>query len=160
MTTRRGFALSLCAGAMLLAFAGKAEAKAKELVIVEVRVIKGAVHGAPFMDPALLPLKKDLQSGLPFRRFELLENHHTMMKAGEQVSIQFPGPKKSDKRFLVVKARGPQKGGMIGFELTIKALKFKTRVAVKDGGTLVVGGPNTDGGKILFAITAREAHRR
>lgn len=133
--------------------------KATDAFELEVRVIEAEGNVAPYISPELRPLAKDLK-GLPFSRFTLRDHHRTHLEAGEQMSFQFPEVKNKrskKKRFLVARAHGEQRGGKLRFQLTIDALGFDTLVAVKDGGTVFVGGPKTaDKKNLIFAVTARK----
>lgn len=124
-------------------------------VNLEVRVIEAKQGSRLRIDPKLKPLARDLKS-LPFREYSLVDHHKKLMKVGEQMSFQFPGPGKKEERFLVVNSQG-ERGGKLRFRLAIDALKFRTSVAVPNGGTIVVGGPRSRGGNIIFAVTARSA---
>ncbi len=124
-------------------------------VNLEVRVIEAKQGSRLRIDPKLKALARDLKS-LPFREYSLVDHHKKVMVAGERMSFQFPGPGKKEERFLVVNSQG-EKGGKLRFRLAIDALKFRTNVAVPDGGTIVVGGPRSKSGTVIFAVTARSS---
>ena len=146
--------LSLAAVAPVLA------AAPTERYVVELRVIEaGKGDGSDAdVDEKLRGLAKDLKT-LPFKKFELKDEHTSLVQEGERVSLEIPvlnKKNKDKKRFLVVAAHGRQAGGKLRFSLGIEALKFDTLVAVPDGGTIIVGGPRGDGGNaVLFAFTAK-----
>ena len=121
---------------------------------VAIRVIAASPDAKYLIDPDLMPLAKDLKS-LPFKKFKLLDAHRKPMNTGEKMSFQFPGKGKKDDRFLVVTSHGKQLDGKLRFQLSIKALKFDTLVAVPDGGTILVAGPVHESGVLLLAVTAR-----
>lgn len=124
---------------------------------VEIRVIE-AEPGAPGdakVDPRLKAMAGDFRS-LPFKRFDLQDAHQKVMRAGERVTFEFPGPR-NERRFLVVTAHGEQAGGKQRFQLSIPELKFDTLVAVPDGGTILVGGPRHGSNTIFFAVTAHKS---
>lgn len=150
--SRRRVVVGLIAAIAAATFAGPAAA-AGEQVQLEIRVIEAKAGAREDIDPRLKALAKDLRS-LPFRQYRLVDNHKKTLGPGERLSFQFPGPGKQDERFLVVTSQG-EKGGKLRFSLQIDALKFRTNVAVPNGGTILVGGPRTEGGNMLFAVTAR-----
>lgn len=131
-----------------------------EQYVIELRVIEGERSKSgdrtdPVVDKRLSTLAKDLQT-LPFKSFTLKDSHSSLVQDGERVSLEIPGDKGKPKRFLVVGAHGRQAGGKLRFSLGIEAVKFDTLVAVPDGGTIIVGGPRGDAGKVLlFAFTAK-----
>jgi hypothetical protein len=116
-----------------------------------------AASGSPnyIIDPALMPLAKDLKS-LPFKKFKLLDSFQKSMDIGERISFQFPGKGKKDERFLIVTSHGKQFDGKLRFQLTIKALHFDTLVAVPDGGTILVAGPVHRADILMLAVTAKK----
>lgn len=122
---------------------------------VAIRVIAASPDAQFLIDPDLMPLAKDLKS-LPFKKFKLLDAHRKSMNTGEKISFQFPGKAKKDERFLIVRSHGKQFDGKLRFQLSIKALKFDTLVAVPDGGTILVAGPVHESGVLLLAVTARQ----
>jgi hypothetical protein len=140
-----------------------AHAETPEQYTVDVRMIEcersqAGERTEPVIDTRLAGLAKDL-STLPFRSFVLKDAHSAVVNSGGSLSVQIPGPSKG-KRFLVVAAHGRQAGGKLRFSLGIEAVRFDTLVAVPDGGTIIVGGPRADGGKvILFALTAKAKGR-
>jgi hypothetical protein len=152
-----GLALASLASSSSLA-AGPSEQYVIELRVIEGERAKGGDRGDPVVDKRLSGLAKDLQT-LPFKSFALKDAHTSLVQDGERVSLEIPGdsrPGKAGKRFLVVAAHGRQAGGKLRFSLGIEAMKFDTLVAVPDGGTIIVGGPRGEGGKVLlFAFTAK-----
>lgn len=157
MITRRVLLVSLLA---LAAVSPVFAAAPSERYVVELRVIeasKGDGEGTD-VDKKLQGLAKDLKN-LPFKKFDLKDEHTSLVQEGERVSLEIPvlsKKGKDKKRFLVVAAHGRQAGGKLRFSLGIEALKFDTLVAVPDGGTIIVGGPRGEGGNaVLFAFTAK-----
>lgn len=140
-----------------------ARAETAEQYVVDVRIIEcersqAGERTEPVIDKRLSGLAKDL-STLPFRSFALKDAHSSVVNDGGSLSLEIPGPSKT-KRFLVVAAHGRQAGGKLRFSLGIEAVRFDTLVAVPDGGTIIVGGPRAEGGKvILFALTAKAKPR-
>ncbi len=135
----------------LLAFSllGAAPVQAKDSYQINIRVISAKSTGTG-IDAALKPFARDLQA-MPFKSFKLLDSQRKSMRKGESVSMQFPGP----RRFLKVKAIGRQ-GNKFRFDIAIDALHFRTRAAIPEHGTLVIGGPKYQGGVILLALSASE----
>ena len=128
--------LSLALLFALPAFAGDSK--------IEIRVIEATPGMGPKkVDKRLKKLARDLKP-LPFKSFEVTDQHRKVMKPKERVSFQFPGPK-GEKRFLKVTSHGRQRGGNLRFQLSIQKLRFDTLVAVPDGGTILVGGPRHGG---------------
>ena len=118
---------------------------------VAIRIIAASPAPNYVIDPDLMPLAKDLKS-LPFRKFKLLDAHKKSMDTGEKISFQFPGKGKRDERFLIVTSHGKQHDGKLRFQLTIKALRFDTLVAVPNGGTILVAGPVHKSDVLLLAM--------
>jgi len=121
---------------------------------IGVRIITANPKGKRKIDRKLRPLKRDLKS-LPFKRFIQKDAHKKILQSSEKVSVEFPSPK-GKPQLLSIQAHGKQPNGKLEFTLAIAALKFKTRVALPDGGTLLVAGPKHKKETILFSITARE----
>ncbi|MDP2344218.1 MAG: hypothetical protein Q8O67_24885 [Deltaproteobacteria bacterium] len=146
---------------LLVASSSVQAAAPSERYVVELRVIegeKGDDSGPAVVDKRLSGLAKDLKN-LPFKSFQLKDQHTSLVAEGERVSLEIPvlsKKGKDKKRFLVVAAHGRQAGGKLRFSLGIEALKFDTLVAVPEGGTIIVGGPRGEGGSaVLFAFTAK-----
>ncbi len=164
--SRRTMLGSFLWGALLIG-ATAARAEPSERYVVDVRIIECERSAAgqpaePQIDKGLAGLAKDL-STLPFRSFVLKDAHSSVVQSGGSLSLEIPGPSNGPtkgKRFLVVAAHGRQAGGKLRFSLGIEAVRFDTLVAVPDGGTIIVGGPRAEGGKvILFALTAKAKPR-
>lgn len=157
--SRRSLLASALALATLVTATPSQAAGSTEQYVVEVRVIEGergksGERGDPVIDKRLSGLAKDL-STLPFKSFALKDAHTSLVQDGERISLEIPGTSKG-KRFLVIAAHGRQAGGKLRFSLGIEAVKFDTLVAVPNGGTIIVGGPRGEGGKVvLFAFTAK-----
>lgn len=150
--TRRAL---LLAAAGLVFTAGSAEAAPNGgTITVQVRVIEASNNGSG-MDPALRALARDLKT-LPFKSFKLRDAHQKKLRKGERMSFQFGGKNAKDRRFLELDSRG-KKGNKLRFSIAIKALRFATKVAVPDGGTIVVGGPKDGDSILVFAITAKSS---
>ncbi len=161
MITRRVFFAALLALAPFISAQPSLAAAPTEKYVVELRVIeavKGDAGDGVDVDKKLQGLAKDLKN-LPFKKFDLKDEHTSLVQEGERVSLEIPvlsKKGKDKKRFLVVAAHGRQSGGKLRFSLGIEALKFDTLVAVPDGGTIIVGGPRGEGGNaVLFAFTAK-----
>lgn len=149
--------LSSTLASTLALAAGPSEQYVIELRVIEGERAKSGERGDPVVDKRLSSLAKDLQT-LPFKSFTLKDAHTSLVQDGERVSLEIPGDArgKGGKRFLVVAAHGRQAGGKLRFSLGIEAVKFDTLVAVPNGGTIIVGGPRGEGGKVLlFAFTAK-----
>ena len=138
------------AASMLLAQSALAADSKLEIRVIHAK--KGAAKKS--VDNRLRGLASDLK-GLPFDSYKLIDAHKKIMSPKERVSLEFPG--KNKKRFLVVNSLGSERSGKQRFSLSIRDLKFNTKVAVPDGGTILVGGPRYDGGTIFFAITAQDS---
>jgi hypothetical protein len=157
--SRRSLLASALALATIVMAAPSAAAGPSEQYVVEVRVIEGerskaGERGDPVIDKRLSGLARDLAT-LPFKSFALKDAQTSLVQDGERISLEIPGTSKG-KRFLVVAAHGRQAGGKLRFSLGIEAMKFDTLVAVPDGGTIIVGGPRGEGGRVvLFAFTAK-----
>ena len=121
---------------------------------IGVRIITAKTKGKFKVDKALKPLSKDLRA-LPFKRYRQADMHKKVLKSAEQVSLQYPSGKGAPQ-LLSIQAHGKQTNGKLGFTLSIKDLDFKTRVALPDGGTILVAGPKHKKETVLFSVTARE----
>ena len=120
---------------------------------IGVRIITANPKGKRKIDKKLRPLKKDLKS-LPFKRFIQKDAHKKVLQNSEKVSVEFPSPK-GKPQLLSIQAHGKQPNGKLEFTLAIKELNFKTRVALPDGGTILVAGPKHKKDTVLFSVTAR-----
>ena len=121
---------------------------------IGVRIITAKRKGKFKVDKKLKPLSKDLRA-LPFKKFRQRDMHKKVLRSSEQVSLQFPSGK-GDPQLLSIQAHGKQPNGKLGFTLAIDNLDFKTRVALPDGGTILVAGPKHNKETVLFSVTARE----
>ncbi len=121
---------------------------------IGVRIITANPKGKRKVDRKLKPLKRDLRS-LPFKRFIQKDAHKKVLQSSEKVSVEFPSPK-GKPQLLSIQAHGKQPNGKLEFTLAIKELNFKTRVALPDGGTILVAGPKHKKETVLFSVTARE----
>ena len=121
---------------------------------IGVRIITAKSKGKFKVDKKLKPLSKDLRA-LPFKKFKQRDMHKKVLRSSEQVSLQFPSGK-GNPQLLSIQAHGKQPNGKLGFTLAIDNLDFKTRVALPDGGTILVAGPKHNKETVLFSVTARE----
>lgn len=128
----------------------RAEAYTLDLRVIEAT---GRRSGAPRVDGRLRSLARDLGT-LPYGSYTLKDQQRTRLTKGSRASIEFRGPSGA-RRFLQVGARGSQ-GGKLKFDLAIPEMRFNTRVSLKNGGTLVIGGPRSKKGTLIFVVTARK----
>ncbi len=121
---------------------------------VDVWVIGATKHKGPKVrfDPALRGLQKDLV-GLPYNRFKLLKKNDFNLKVGQRSQIAFMGPKKRQRAMWVERLAGKKKNKM-RFQISIPAIQFKTVVSLKRGSFMMLGGPQSDKGTLVFALKA------
>lgn len=122
---------------------------------VDIRIVEASGMGMPKkVDAKLGALAKDFEQ-LPMQNFVMRDQHTAKIKTNERISLEFPGNGK-EKRFLKVLSKGKDGSGKVRLELNIDELSFNTVVVVPDNGTIIVGGPRSDGKTIVFAVTARK----
>jgi hypothetical protein len=152
---------TLFAAAVMVTFLAQPAAAAKkssERFDVTLQIIEASGQGGEKnIDPKLKRLAKDL-GAMPFQKFVQRDKSALVLEEGSKVSLEFPGAKKGQRRFLELAAHGKQPNGKLRFALTIAELKFNTLLAIKDGGTVVYVGPRHQKSNLIFVLTAR-THR-
>ncbi len=114
---------------------------------LSVRVIHGA-SGPVHIDPALTSLAKDLKL-LKFTAYRLKDEATFKLAAGSSGRMQLPG-----SEWMQVQVVGPTDDGKhLRLLLAVEKLEFKAQVAVATGATLILRGPDFQGGTLILAVS-------
>ncbi|MEM6732175.1 MAG: hypothetical protein AAF658_11510 [Myxococcota bacterium] len=140
-----GRLLSVAGALGVLALAGNAKAAQVPLAI---KVIHATKDGKT-VDPKLKGLVKDFK-GLAFTNYSLLDEATFTIELGSTGRMQLPS-----KAWMTV-VPVELKGDKLKLEIGIKEHKFKTKVTIKEGATLAVGGPKYDRGVLILAVTRKK----
>jgi len=139
----------LCSHLLVAAEPAAASLPASPPVTVELRVrtAVGSKKGTE-LDPRLSDLFGSLKE-MAYTHYQMTDDHPLSIELNGQAKVMLPGG-----RTLVVSPKEYSAKGRprvrVGIE--IPELKFKTRVWIGAGGTLVVGGPKIEDGVLLFAV--------
>jgi hypothetical protein len=74
------------------------------------------------------------------------------VQLGASTRVQLP-----NKMWMQVQAKSSPQAGMIQLGISSDKPKFKTKVNIRPGATIAVGGPPFDKGSLIFAITRRKS---
>lgn len=106
-------------------------------------------HG---FDPELVALKRQFDSLFSYTSYRLIEKQSKNVGWGDRAAFDLPGG-----RFLLVIPRGYKDGHVSLKILLIDGSRplVDTKLALRDRGTLLVGGPRHQEGVLIIAIGAR-----
>jgi hypothetical protein len=116
---------------------------------LNIKVIK-AHNRSKAVDPRLEKLVKEWR--LSFTAYELADEAELNLDIGSVGRMQIPG---GEWMSIVAKELTPD--GKLKLELTVEKLKFKATVLIAAGATLAVGGPSTNDGALILALTRPKA---
>jgi hypothetical protein len=137
--------MHLCAAILCMSLGAESLATDTQFTL-KIRVIHALKSGSG-ISPSLTDLKADLAQ-LNYSGFKLIDGHTKKVFEREVVALEYPG-----SRWLQVRTRGVKKGAL-QVSLKVRDLKFKAKVRIPDGSTILVGGPAHKGGNIILAVTA------
>jgi|GEM_PF-984143 len=136
-----------------------AEAQAQRILGTNVtaRLIQAKEEGPEKVDPALADIESKLKSVFKYKQYEQLSNQQGSVSAGSTLKFRFPDNLVLECTFL---------GGAHGqLELALRWTRrvpkerpieyFNMRKMLKQGESLVLGGPPSNGGVLLLAVTAQ-----
>ncbi len=162
--------------ALLMLFAASAPAESPREIVVEVTSIAAATRpaeergGAPVeLDPRLSPFSKNLKSLFAYDRYSFLSNDRSAVGFGKSRTFRLPehfslevAPEQID----------PGSGDMIEMMVTLflekprsaegrgrgtpeREVVLRTKIRLKNGGTVLLGGPPIKAGVLVLALSAR-----
>lgn len=173
-TTMRTTAIALCAALILLS--GAALAAASRGIIVEVISISAAPRGEATrddatvkLDPRLKPLSKNLRSLFAYESYTFLASERATVAFGEECPFKLPehftlevAPERFDPsrsgmiEMLVTLYREEQQSGRgRGPRPPEREVILRTKIRLKNGGTVLLGGPPIRSGILVMALSAR-----
>jgi hypothetical protein len=122
-----------------------------EEVGVGIRVIL-ASHQEKGVDASLQDIQKKLGTLFNYSSYRLLQEHSFLLAEGQTDQLPLSGNK--DLRIKLLQ----EQGGTAEIEVQILQggkETFKTTVKLKEGGTLLIGGPQHEEGVLILAISAQ-----
>jgi hypothetical protein len=148
----------LVTGVWLSGFVAAASADSSQHIGDAVEVRLGAVlasHQGQAFDQRLISLRRQFDSLFQYSSYSLMGEESRRVKWMREAEFRLPGG-----RHLVVIPRG-YKDGRVSLNLMfmqgVRRL-FNTEVALKNNGTLLIGGPSYRDGVLIIAIGARTTH--
>ena len=141
----RWWPILLFLGASHIAFANS-----DNRITLDIQVIH-ASHVGKQVDA---PIQKLVQSftNLDFTSYSLKDEMKIEVPLGASTRVQLP-----NKMWMQVQAQPSKQAGMVQLEISSDKPKFKSKVNIRPGATIAVGGPPFDNGSLIFAITRRKS---
>jgi hypothetical protein len=139
-------------GAILL-FLGASDiafANSDNRITLDIQVI----HASHIGKQVDAPIQKLVQTftNLDFTSYPLKDEMKIEVQLGASTRVQLP-----NKMWMQVQAKSSPQAGMIQLGISSDKPKFKTKVNIRPGATIAVGGPPFDKGSLIFAITRRKS---
>jgi hypothetical protein len=164
-----------CSIALLLAFAAVAPAASPREVVVEVTSIAAATRPADrrgesvALDPRLAPFSKNLTSLFAYDTYTFLNKDRSAVEFGKSKSFRLPehfsievGPErmKNDggdmiEMMVTLYREMPQREGVRRPPNQEREVVLRTKIRLKNGGTVLLGGPPIRAGVLVLALSAR-----
>ena len=146
---RRNFRIALSWAILLfLSASDVAFANSEKRITLDIQVIH-ASHDGNQIDPKLTKLVKGF-SNLDFTSYSLKDEMKIDVQLGASTRVQLP-----NKMWMQVQASASKQPGMIQLGISSDKPRFKTKVNIRSGATIAVGGPPFEKGSLIFAITRR-----
>ncbi len=145
-----GVAIPATALFVILLFAHAVAASPDAPVAIDVGVVVASSEGAA-MDPALTPIRNQLQSMFNYSSYRLLERLKRNLAVGETGNFGLPGNR--SMRLTPV----PAKGNKVRLAVQIMEGErnlLTTTLGLTRGGLVLVGGPSYQKGVLILIISA------
>ncbi|WDP89648.1 MAG: hypothetical protein HUN04_07910 [Desulfobacter sp.] len=116
-----------------------------------VRVIQ-AGQGPSHVDPGIRNVVREIQPVFKYTRFKLIKEKTMVLSQGRKGQMSLPG-----RRNLTIVPQG-MSGNRIQYSIRINAKGkqvFRTGVALKNNGSVTIGGPRVSKGILLLDIQGR-----
>ncbi len=141
----RLWAILLFLGAGDIAFANS-----DNRITLDIQVI----HASHIGKQVDAPIQKLVQTftNLDFTSYALKDEMKIEVQLGTSTRVQLP-----NKMWIQIQAQPSPQAGMVQLGISSDKPKFKTRVNIRSGATIAVGGPPFDKGSLIFAITRRKS---
>ena len=161
--------------ALLAMFAPSASAESPREIVVEVTSIAAATLSAEEresasveLDPRLAPLSKKLKSLFAYDSYTFLNKDRTTVEFGKRKVFKLPehfsmevAPEQLDpsggnmiEMLVTLFRENPKRGGGQGREVTEREIVLRTKIRLKNGGTVLLGGPPIRAGVLVLALSA------
>lgn len=137
-----------CLGALFLSIS---PAFAADKVSTHVKVIHAST-GSKHVDPQLKNISDELNSVFKYTSYRLIKQENMDLKFGQQGQVNLPG-----SRTLTVQPIDMD-GKRIRYHIHIRKNKkkiFQTKILLKNDSSITIGGPQYEGGVLLFNIDGR-----
>ncbi len=162
--------------ALLVLFAVSAQAASPREVIVEVTSIAATtrpaeerVDAAVELDPRLAPFSRNLKSLFAYDSYTFLGKDRSTVEFGKAKSFRLPERFSIDVAPQQVEPGGadmiemmvtlfrekPEGGGGRGERANEREVVLRTKIRLKNGGTVLLGGPPISSGVLVLALSAR-----
>ena len=146
---RRNFRIALCWAVLLFLGASDiAFANSDNRITLDIQVIH-ASHQGKQVDAKLKKLVEGF-GNLDFTSYILKDEMKIDVQMGASTRVQLP-----NKMWMQVQASASKQPGMVQLGISSDKPKFKTKVNIRSGATIAVGGPPYERGSLIFAITRR-----
>lgn len=133
--------------ALLIGAGGISTAHAK--VRIEVKTILAA-QGKKHVDPKLVSIVRELKSVFRYSSYKLLKGSRLSLNINQTGKVNLPGNRVL--RITPIKI----KGNRVELQIVISRKKqqvLNTRVKLRSGSSITLGGPKYKGGNLLFNIS-------
>jgi len=165
-----------CSITLFLMLALTASAASPREIIVEVTSIAAATRPAEErseapveLDPRLAPFSKNLKSLFAYDVYTFIDKGRSGIELGkagvfrlpEHFSIEVapeqirPGGADMIEMLVTLFREKPRRGGEGASRTEAREVVLRTKIRLKNGGTVLLGGPPIKGGVLVLALSAR-----
>ncbi len=120
-------------------------------VVTRVFEIRAAQDTEPYIDPRLRRLENDL-SPMPFNHYMVQKTTRRVLAKGGKVKVHFGLEHGLKAREFKLGYLGVDEEGRAIVSVGIPSSNFKTKVHLKPGATILIGGPHVGDETVIFAL--------
>lgn len=130
---------------------------------------RAAADGGIDLDPRLKPFSKNLRSLFAYERYSFISKDSITLEFGEAVPFRLPehftlevapeklapGDSNMIEMMVTLYREAPQRGGEGRRGEPQREVVLRTKIRLKNGGTVLLGGPPIRAGVLVLALSAR-----
>jgi len=143
----------VCFSFFLVVMAGIPNSALASEHALKIKIIHATKKG-DVVDPEIKKLAGDF-SQLKFTSFRVLDKAEIKVTVGGSSKFQLP-----NGLWMTVLLKEIAQDGALRLQIEAAKLKFKSRIGIKQGGTVAVGGPSFKEGALIFALSRAKAPKQ
>lgn len=165
-----------CLIALLVVFAASVSPASSREILVEVTSIAAATRAeeergetAVELDPRLAPFSKNLKSLFAYDSYTFLSKDRSTVEFGRAKAFRLPehfsidvAPQQMEpggadmiEMMVTLFREKPEREGARGSRPSEREIVLRTKIRLKNGGTVLLGGPPIRAGVLILALSAR-----